>query len=153
MESGAKGYFSPAAPAVPISIYTEKLKTIFESIQEAQVKRGVGVIIATVSARGAVNNARSLSGGKALEFKRIMAVARVYENPRMNQSPAGTGLACSDIAEAVAWYTTFFKPADESRMLFTLEDVSLSPNSGFKDCLAYDVIYKVEGTLWQAPAR
>ena len=148
--SGAAAFFSPAAPALPISIFTEKLKTIEQNLTDAQTRRGMSVVIVTVSARGAQNQMRGISGtAGAIEFKKIMAVARVYEAPKTNS----IGLSCSDVAEAVAWFTRKFTPPSENRTIFALEDISLAPNSGRPDSLAYDVIYTVEGTLYQAPAR
>jgi hypothetical protein len=133
--SGSAGYFA-AAPAIPV--FTEKLKTIDQAIQDAKTQIGLNVVIVTIVAKGGQNQQRGLY------FKSIKAVARVMENPKVNQ----TRVCASDCAEAIAWFTRKFNFASEFPLL--LEDIALAPTP---TGIAYDVLFNIEGSLNTAPIR
>ena len=135
--SGAHAYFNPSAPAKPIGIFTEKLKTIEQSITEAQMKVGLNVVIVTVQAKGAMNQIQGLY------FGRILCVARIMENPKVNM----TGVSASDCAEAVAWFTRKFSPEG---YVMEFQDIMLASH---QTALAYDVLYTIEAGTTTPPAR
>jgi len=101
----ATEYFSQA-PAIPV--FTEKLKSVFQTLQDAESENvPLSVSITTVDARDAENQIRGNRGGaggagsKAIIFKNTMLVIHCIENPDFNLS---TGIRSSDMAEAVVWF-------------------------------------------------
>jgi len=132
--SGAHAYFS-THPVIPI--YTEKLKTIDQSIIDALSGIGLSVVLVTVTAKDAQNQI----GG--LYFNHIIGCARVLENPTVND----TGIAASDLAEAVAWFSRKFTPANGA---LKLQDIMLAQHPS---ALAYDVFFTMEAGITTPPRR
>lgn len=137
--SGAKAFFNPDAPGLPISIITEKLGTVEQRINAGLTKTGLSVMIATVVAKGGRNN---IPG--RLSFSNIIAVARCFEQPVTNR----TGIGASDLAEAIFWFTRQFKTAGGSPMLFQAIALGNDPKR-----VCYDVLYTIDGDSSTPPAR
>lgn len=138
--SGARAFFSPDAPAVSIPVITEKLGTIEQRISDGLTATGLSVLIATVVASGA----RNQIPGK-IAFEKVVAVARVFENPATNL----TGITASDCAEKIFWVTRHFKTADGTPLQF--EKIQLGTVDPKRIC--YDVFYNIDCSSSVQPVR
>jgi len=137
--SGAKAFFTPDAPLLPIPVITEKLGTIEQRINDGLTKTGLSVLIATVVAKGGRNQ---IPG--RLSLANIIAAARVFEDPKSNQ----TGISASDCAEAIYWFTKQFKTAGGSPFSFVSIGLGKDPTR-----VCYDVVYSIDGDTSTRPSR
>jgi len=131
-------YFS-ADPA--ITIFTEKLNTLENDLKNALSKWGLTVLVTSVIARKGKNQIPN-----ALYFDEIAVIAHAQESPRLNK----TGISCSDLAEAIAWYGKGFAPLglNGGEMLF--RDIVIGDH---KSLLVYNVIFSLEGQIAIPPVR
>lgn len=136
--SGASAYFTPALPLLPIIVITEKLGTVEDRINKGLTQTGVSVLIATVVASDAQNQLPD-----RLYFGKVLFVARCFENPKANLSK----VACSDLAEATAFFLRKFKPFG-APMLFMSIGLGKDPTR-----LCYDVIFNVATGTMTTPVR
>jgi len=133
--------------ATPIPIFTEKLKTLEQSITDAMLKFGIGVLIATVIAQQFEPQQPGM-----LYYKDITAVARVIVNPPTNL----TGLEGGDVAEAIVWFTRKWNP--DAAMAVKHQEIVIGthqygPSGARKEAVCWDVLYSIEGKTSAAPSR
>lgn len=135
-------FFKGDPPSVPaIKVFTEQLAD-FENEIERQIEAlGLCLLILTLTASDSQNNR-----GAALAYNAIDIRARALCDPALNK----TGISCSALAEAAAWFLKFFTPIPGGG---TLEHKGIELVEDRSAPLAYDAIFSLSAKSTTAPTR